>query len=76
MSNRNGLLNPGPLLALNQSETNFNLKIEPDSLVIKVPSPPLPPPPIVLAELDKLNESRHGFKGFELSRHYKQVSVN
>ena len=45
MSNRNGLIKPGPLLALNQSETNFNLKIEPDSLVIKVPSlPPAPHP--------------------------------
>ena len=73
MSNRNALIKPGSLLALNQSETNCNLKIEPDSLVIKVPPPP---PSLVLAELDKLNESRHGFKGFELSRDYKQVSVN
>ena len=26
MSNRNDLIEPGSLLALNQSETNFNLK--------------------------------------------------
>ena len=73
MFNGNCLIKPGSLLALNQSETNFNLKIEPDSLVIKVPQLP---PSVVVAELDKLNESRHGFKGFELSRDYKQVSVN
>ena len=36
MSNLNGLIEPGSLLALNQSETFSNLKIEPDSLVIKV----------------------------------------